>query len=213
MANTEIVFKVNANPDYPLRMPEVLAAESRAQLNRVWVKNNALLEMNDGTIKLVERVTMTRGEPYEIVARSNFYLSDRAERVADEFRCKISDLTSGSANDVKSVCFGFFGVPFPAARKVEEVVDTHASEGSIIEFSVLSWSGQGGRPALATAQRVNAEVFLERAKMKAIGKIRKSEPLIDVGKMTSVAQVLDASGLGRDDRLSASAARLFLEGV
>jgi hypothetical protein len=34
-----------------------------------------------------------------------------------------------------------------------------------------------------------------------------------VGKMTSVAQVLDASGLGRNDRLSASAARLFLEGV
>jgi hypothetical protein len=214
MANKEIVFKINANADFKMSMQEVSAAESRAQLNKAWVRNNALLELDDGSLKMVERVTMSRGEPYELVARSNFNSSEREGRVADEFRCKISDLTSGSANNVKSVLFGFFGVPFPTApRKMEEVVEIHGVEGDIREVSVLAWSGEGRRPSLATALKFNVDIFLGKIKTKIIGKVRRSEPAVELGPFPLVAEALAASGLGESGRLEATQLGQFLGAV
>jgi hypothetical protein len=183
-------------------------------LNKVWVRNNALLELEGGLLKMVERVTMTRGAPYELVARSNFQATDRDVRASDEFRCKISDLISGSANNVKSVLFGFLGVPFVTApRKGEEVVDVHGIDGSIREVSVLAWAGEGRRPALATAQKISAADLLKKVKVKAIGKVARSEPQVAVRGLPLIAEALQASGLGGNGCLAATPARQFLAGV
>ena len=194
-ADVSLLVPVRAD-SYATSIAEAKAADSRGELNVVYINDGALVKLSDGACKIAYKVAKVGSGPLEVC-----FGAAPGSRPSKDFKASAAMLNAalnGKKGEIVEICLGFSGGVFTTPAGVVRVsapTPTGPNDDSAGEITIQTL--QGDWAPVGGPQRKDLQVFLDGVTPRAFAAIPPagSTETVSMVEMPLVMRVLRASEL------------------
>ena len=194
-ADVSLLVPVRAD-SYATSIAEAKAADSRGELNVVYINDGALVKLSDGACKIAYKVAKVGSGPLEVC-----FGAAPGSRPSKDFKASAAMLNAalnGKKGEIVEICLGFSGGVFTTPAGVVRVsapTPTGPNDDSAGEITIQTL--QGNWAPVGGPQRKDLQVFLDGVTPRAFAAIPPagSTETVSMVEMPLVMRVLRASEL------------------